>query len=519
MSSARGAVIFVITVGFAFLFTSAVWMIHPVQAQENNVVIVNEGNVTIQSLPDMNAAGLGIVPMGTELPVTGRSADGAWWQVDSSFGIGWITNAVVTFQGVVESVPIVAQPVTTPEGPLAIADHVPATIFRNPSAESFVIGIAPIGTNLPVTGRTQDDNWWQVETNIGRGFVSIAEVSFRGDANLVPRVDGPGPAFDGPTIQLNADTTAVTEPGGNQSIASLPAGVILPASGRTADNTWWQVADVFGTGWIPVSNISLAGAAGNIRVISNSVFPGPGFTGEAFASLVIEAGSKIAFKNPSFASSAMWNAQLSEESEVIGRTTDGLWLQVANSGRIAWIHFSGVTLRGSMQDIPVIANPYGDGVVTYTGPNIAIVNTHWLNVRSGPGVEYQRIGAAPGGTTLLVTGRHPKLPWLRVEGNFGVGWVRILYIIFRGNWQAVPVINEPIGDIELPVTVVEIPRNVYSQPDLAYPAGTLVPGTYTIIGRTFEYSWALIATPLGNVWLPYNQLILRGVEASIPVVQ
>jgi hypothetical protein len=75
-----------------------------------------------------------------------------------------------------------------------------------------------------------------------------------------------------------------------------------------------------------------------------------------------------------------------------------------------------------------------------------------------------------------------------------------------------------VGSIEQPVTLVEFPASIYSQPSLAFPAGTLPPGTYPIIGRNFDYTWALLATPTGNVWMPYGQLILQGVEALIPVV-
>jgi len=484
-----------------------------VSAQGSNVVIVNAGAANIRSGPAANTTSLGSVPGGTELVVTGRNADLTWWRVNSSYGVGWVSDELVIFRGSIDAVPIVNQPVGTLETATIFIDRYPATVYRNPNTDSFVIGIAPQGASLVVSGRTANGNWWQVETSAGTGFVESSKVAFRGDVTLVAVVTDPGPSFDGPTVRVNANTGVSSAPGGGTSLGTIPAGYTLPTGGRNADNTWWQVAGEWGVGWIPVSNISLAGAASNIRVTSNTTFSGPAFTGGSFGTVIIEADRKVAYNEASYSSPPMWDARLGAQGVVIGRSYDGLWLQVVFNNYTGWINFSGITLQANMAGIPPVN--------TAPAPvqNVAIVNTHRLNVRSGPGVEYSDLGSIPGGTVLSVTGRHPTLPWLRVEGDFGVGWVRIMFIVFRGNWNAVPEVTQPIGSIELPIAVVSINWQVYSQPDLAYPAGLLAPGEYTIIGRTADYTWGQLQTPTGNVWMPYAEIVLRGVESLIPVVQ
>ncbi|MBN1680518.1 MAG: hypothetical protein JW966_09510, partial [Anaerolineae bacterium] len=134
-------------------------------------------------------------------------------------------------------------------------------------------------------------------------------------------------------------------------------------------------------------------------------------------------------------------------------------------------------------------------------------------------IRYQRVGAAPGGAKLRVTGRHLDLPWLRVEGDFGVGWVRILYTIFRGDWDTVPVVDMPVGEIELPVGVVSIVRPIYAQPYGIGQVGELMPDTYTIVGRTQDFAWVQLSTPSGVVWINVYHITLRGVSDNIPVVQ
>jgi uncharacterized protein YraI len=495
------------------LLSGLVSIAAPVLAQAGNVVIVNTGAAHIRSGPAANTTVLGSVAGGTELAVTGRSPDGAWWRVASPFGVGWVSAVLVVFRGTLDSVPVVNEPVGTIETPTVIVDNYPATVYRNPDFKSFVIGIAPTGAVMEVLGRSPDGNWWQVRTAIGIGWVNMAQVAFRGDENLVARVPDPGPSFDGPTVRVNTDTPVTTEPGGGDVIATLPAGTTLPTGGRSADNTWWQVADVFGIGWIPVRDVSLAGAAANIRITSNAAAsPGPGYTGAAFATVIVEAERKVAYLADSFESSPMWDARLGDQLGVVSRSTDGLWLHVTRGGYQGWMNFSGITLQGSMANLPV-----EDTTPVIT--NVAIVNIHRLNIRSGPGAQYQSLTSVPGGTTLIVTGKHPTLPWLRVEGSYGVGWVRIMHIIFRGYWSLVPTVTEPVGPLEVPMAIFYLPQTVYSQPGLEFPAGEVAAGSYPILGKTADSAWYQLQTPLGIVWLPANKLAWSGDLANVSTVQ
>jgi uncharacterized protein YraI len=350
---------------------------------------------------------------------------------------------------------------------------------------------------------------------MGPGWVNVADVAFRGVESAVGRVSDPGPAFDGPTIQVNATVSVTTQPGGGDVIATLAAGTAIPATGRTADNSWWQVTGVFGIGWIPVSNVSLAGSSDNIHLASDVVSTSPAYTGAAFATAVVAVERKVAYAKDDFTSAPMWDVFLGDQLGIIARSPDGLWLQVTDRrGYVGWMNFSGLTLNGSIAGIPVI-----DTFVPAT--NVAVVNIHRLNIRSGPGAEFTSVTSVAGGTSLAVTGRHPTLPWLRVQGAYGTGWVRIMYIIFRGDWNQVPVVSEPVGTIEVPQAYVGFDALSYSQPSVDFPTGQQLPGDkfYNILGWTPDYQWALLQTPLGNVWLQIGQFELRGTAANAPVIE
>ncbi len=227
---------------------------------------------------------------------------------------------------------------------------------------------------------------------------------------------------------------------------------------------------------------------------------------------LVESDRKVAYAADSYNSDPMWDARLGEQLGVLARNPTGLWLEVVKSnGWKGWMNFSGLTLQGSMVDLPI-----HDMTPVYN--NIVIININRLNIRSGPGVEFTALTSAPGGAELSVTGRHPTLPWIRVQGSFGTGWVRIMHIIFRGDWNAVPLVTEPAGELEMPQAIINTPHNVYSEPAWDMPAGSIQPGLYTIVAWAPYYKWAQIVTDLGNVWIARDEFEIRGIADNAPIV-
>ena len=62
---------------------------------------------------------------------------------------------------------------------------------------------------------------------------------------------------------------------------------------------------------------------------------------------------------------------------------------------------------------------------------LAVVNTSFLNVRSGAGVQNDVVSVVAGGNELRVIGASGS--WLQVETNDGtMGWVSRAYVVVRG---------------------------------------------------------------------------------------
>ncbi len=71
-------------------------------------IVVAELNVRVG--PGTGYEAIGVLAQGTQVRVTGRSADGTWLQVSYSGGMGWVFAELVTVSGDLAAVPVVAAP-------------------------------------------------------------------------------------------------------------------------------------------------------------------------------------------------------------------------------------------------------------------------------------------------------------------------------------------------------------------------------------------------------------------------
>lgn len=92
---------------------------------------------------------------------------------------------------------------------------------------------------------------------------------------------------------------------------------------------------------------------------------------------------------------------------------------------------------------PPLATPEAAPTPTPT-PLTGVVLANNLNVRSGPGTDFERLGAAPRTSTLTVTGQIDDCAWLRVSAPGGLeGWVSgsAEFITLAPPCAAIPVVQ------------------------------------------------------------------------------
>ena len=125
--------------------------------------------------------------------------------------------------------------------------------------------------------------------------------------------------------------------------------------------------------------------------------------------------------------------------------SDGKWIQVTSSAGSGWVNSAYTVARGDFSGIPRQGAPtnLGSGTSVPEGSPHVVVNTSYLNVRTGPGIGYSILTTVTGGTTLAVTAIDGGGVWYQVETSAGSGWLNSNYAVARGSFAGVSRVGGP----------------------------------------------------------------------------
>ncbi len=144
---------------------------------------------------------------------------------------------------------------------------------------------------------------------------------------------------------------------------------------------------------------------------------------------------------------------------------------------------------------------------TPSGP-VIIVNVDTLNVRNGPGLNYDRIGRLQRGTQAPILGTIPDFSWFLIQAPFGVGWVAAEFVeVFSpsGSLAGIPLAQIPPSPTPAPTDTPGAPADVVIDAVTLNPARPVVgqPFTATVkvrnAGQTATPGFAVAAS-----WQPGN---------------
>lgn len=436
--------------------------------------------------------------------------------------------------------------------PVVVVNTSFLNVRTGPGTEYPVLITVVGGTTLPVLGIAPDRVWFQVSTQAGPGWINSQFGLPRGNFQFVPEVQRPPvptftapPSFDGGTGGAGSDDGAdvgfasgrqwglsITVTHDLRNVAGLgginigqvgPNNVIYAVTGAaTAEGVAWVQIDVpgLGRGWVEQSKATFRPYGCGFSVVrmtqSRDLSVGPDGTGGD--------------KDKSIAGG--------QEAYLLDERGDLFKIELIN-GSTGWVDRSAVVIRDersvtapacSRAVSPDSGSAGGDddtgtgggaaeNPLRPSGPHV-VVNTGFLNIRSGAGAQYSVVASVAGGTRLSVTGFAPDGVWIQVAGDFGRGWVNNEFVLFRGNPSAVPVIRDTAGDSALPLASLNRSVTLYAAPNLTLGivANLNAPAEFTVIGRTGDGLWVQLTTPSGIGWVQADFVTVRGGFALVPVI-
>ncbi len=168
-------------------------------------ILVNRDDVNIRISPALGAEVIGFVDAGWTAYANARSPDNQWVRIDFNGQEGWVGVPVINLFGDISTLPV-ADPRSIPYGGFESPRSGPSSatspysgrladsgvrLRAGPSTAYPVLANIPRYTVFPLTGRTLNNAWVQVNYEGTLGWITAAWVEFQNGASIVQLpVDG-----------------------------------------------------------------------------------------------------------------------------------------------------------------------------------------------------------------------------------------------------------------------------------------------------------------------------------------
>lgn len=276
----------------------------------------------------------------------------------------------------------------------------------------------------------------------------------------VPTVEPVAAAAGGPTATTTTDTYVRTGPGTDYPAYGIAsAGKSAKVLGKSGDGQWYAVELPteyvgVGYGWVFSGNVTVSNVPADMPVYPSAPVP-PQVPVEPITSgePQVTANEAVYVRSgPGEIYPAYGIAQKGATGRVIGKSTDGLWWQVAlpttyvgaGNGWASAVY----TTATNVENVPVVPNPplppvINVGNVDTSGPYVTCITG--VNVRSAPSTDATVYGVAPVGARFQAIGVSADYAWYQVAipTNLvaaGNGWVSADYVV-AVNTGSLPVVN------------------------------------------------------------------------------
>jgi uncharacterized protein YraI len=456
------------------------------------ILVVNTSFLNVRTGPGAQYNVLLTVVGGTELPVLAVASDGVWYQVSTINGVGWVNNEFTVARGDFSNVPVIRLSDIDPP--------VPPTLFG-------IMGVPTAAAPMPMANSAS-------MSPFGASCITTT-------LTLIPEV-----------------TNISAEPSQLAPVLGL-----LFNQGPTSDYPVLGLANNEGITWVKIlvpelSNASgwMSASAGRFRVSG------------ALGLTVVEILEATSIQSPPYSPANPLNISAGQEAWVTG---DGgvFWNIMLEGGQTTQIQKAKTRIRTEltsdripdqvgctpMGGSPVASNADlgqgggGDAMMAPTpipvssAPARVVINTGFLNVRSGPGAQYSVVTTLAGGTEAAAIGITPDTEWYLIAGPWGQGWADSEFVVFRGVIEMVSVIRYDAvqtASLARPLAVIAAPVVLYAAPGNNFGTiGTVnAPAQAEIVAQSRDGRWLQINTSLGFGWVLIDQVQVRGDLALVPVV-
>ncbi|MCA9971080.1 MAG: SH3 domain-containing protein [Anaerolineales bacterium] len=297
-------------------------------------------------------------------------------------------------------------------------------------------------------------------------------------------------------------------------VAVVYSGQTVTLLGRNAASSWVKVQLAGGQqGWVNAALLTAGVAVGSLAVLDAAA---------PAATAVVTTGALNVRSGPGVQYGAVAVVYSGQTVALLGRNGDGSWVKAQLAGgQQGWVNAALLTANVAVSTLAVLDTSSTPIAVT------GIVNTSYLNVRSGPDVAYAEIAVLSGGQQLPLAGRNGSGSWVVVRLPDGrQGWVNASLLILSADVSYLAVVvapAQPTPPAAQPTAVIATGAlNVRSGPGIGYASVATVGNgqVVTLLGRSAAApAWVKVQLASGvQGWINAAYAQLSVAASSLPVV-
>lgn len=295
-------------------------------------------------------------------------------------------------------------------------------------------------------------------------------------------------------------------------VAVIYQGQAVTLLGRYASNYWVKIRLYNGVeGWVNSTYLNTNVPVNNLPVIGPAPAP-PAPTQPIANSAVVATGALNIRSGPGVSFNVVAVATWGEQLALLGRNAGGTWVLVRNGpGVEGWTNASYLHTSVPVSSLPVIGAPAPSPT--------ALVVTGSVNVRTGPGAQYDSFAVLYQGQSVAALGRSTNAEWIQIRlGNGAIGWVVLSAVQLSVDLYSLPVVEVAPPSNAAVVNVGAL--NVRYGPGTGYGAFTVVyrGQVVALLGRAANSTWVQVRLSTGAAgWVNSNYLISSVSITSLPV--
>ena len=427
------------------------------------------------------------------------------------------------------------QTMTAGDYPQAVTQPEILNARLGPGLDYDVITTLPQGTRANIIGVDPRGEWYQLELSDIEIPVWIYQslASVEGSLDNVPEVSAEELALLPISGAPGSRPIAIIQPEvmnvrlgpalDYEVLTTLPQGTQVNIVGIDSSGEWLQVEldGMTSLGWLYRDLVQVDCPLANVRRITErEISLVPAALTQPYA-LYAYSGPGLAYDIVATIPRGTW-----AEIIAIGDCPPNVWYQIIVPGldEPVWVIRDFVRVAvGSLAGIPIY------GVTDFVPPAadnrpIAVTLPITLNVRSGPGLQYDVVSVVPQGTQARIYGIDPSGDWILVEleGHSSLVWIYCHMTQVQGS--VVGVRRVTAAEVTAQPAVLVQPGAVFSRsgPGEEYDAVTILPkGTWApITGIVPQTGWLRIQVPGMDepVWIHCDLVKIIGSLAAVPQV-